>query len=147
MLAAEAEAVGAFAGSAIASPVMQIGTLISVIGFIFASQPRLGVLALGSSCRKRQLWWRSRAASIKGCGSAQALRDASDRISESEMTRVEDAVVADFQDAFESRRKIFFPSCRPLALSALSAAGAVGILFYGWLVLNGRSDVARSWPA
>jgi hypothetical protein len=47
MLSAESEAVGAFAGSAIASPLMQLGTLISVIAFIFASQPWLGVLALG----------------------------------------------------------------------------------------------------
>ena len=47
MLSAKAEYVGAFAGSAIASPLMQIGTLISVIVFIFASQPWLGVLALG----------------------------------------------------------------------------------------------------
>ena len=74
----------------------------------------------------------------------QALRDASDRISESEMTRVEDAVVADFQDAFESRRKIFVLQAvvQLCAQARLSAAGAVGILFLGgWLVLNGRSDV------
>ena len=47
MLSAEAEAVGAFAGAAIATPLMQIGTLISVIVFILASQPWLGMLALG----------------------------------------------------------------------------------------------------
>jgi ABC-type bacteriocin/lantibiotic exporter with double-glycine peptidase domain len=73
----------------------------------------------------------------------QALRDASDRISESDLRRVEDAVVADFQSAFETRRKIFFLKLSSkFVLSAISVAGAVGILFLGgWLVLNGRSDV------
>ena len=46
MLGAEAEIVWAFAGSAMASPLVQLGTLISVISFICVSQPRLGVLAL-----------------------------------------------------------------------------------------------------
>ncbi len=47
MLSAEAEAVGAFAGAAIATPLMQISTLISVIVFILASQPWLGLIASG----------------------------------------------------------------------------------------------------
>jgi hypothetical protein len=46
MLAAEAESVGSFAGSAFASPLMALGTLVSVIAFILASQPWLGMLAL-----------------------------------------------------------------------------------------------------
>lgn len=144
MLSAEAEAVGAFAGSAIASPLMQLGTLISVIAFIFASQPWLGVLALGvvvpqavlvvAIQRRINHWVRER---------VQALRDASDRISESDLRQVEDAVVADFQGAFETRRKIFFLKLSSkFVLSAISVTGAVGILFLGgWLVLNGHSDV------
>jgi ABC-type bacteriocin/lantibiotic exporter with double-glycine peptidase domain len=73
----------------------------------------------------------------------QALRDASDRISESALTQVEEEVVADFNDAFETRRKIFFLKLSSkFALSAISVAGAVGVLFLGgWLVLNGRTDV------
>ena len=73
----------------------------------------------------------------------QALRDASDHVSESDLTRIEDAVVADFQSAFETRRKIFFLKLSSkFALSAISVAGAVGILFLGgWLVLHGRTDV------
>jgi ABC-type bacteriocin/lantibiotic exporter with double-glycine peptidase domain len=144
MLAAEAEAVGAFAGSAIASPLMQLGTLISVLGFIFASQPRLGVLALGIVVPQAAIVVAIQSRINQRVRErVQALRDASDRISESDMTWVEDAVVADFQEAFESRRKIFvLKLSSKFVLSALSAAGAVGILFLGgWLVLNGRSDV------
>jgi hypothetical protein len=46
MLAAEAESVGEFAGEAIADPLMQIATLISVLTFILASESWLGVLVL-----------------------------------------------------------------------------------------------------
>jgi ABC-type bacteriocin/lantibiotic exporter with double-glycine peptidase domain len=144
MLAAEAESVGSFAGSAIASPLMQLGTLISVIAFIFASQPWLGVLALGIVVPQAGI-----VAAIQSRINrrvrerVQALRDASDRISESALTQVEEEVVADFNDAFETRRKIFFLKLSSkFALSAISVAGAVGVLFLGgWLVLNGRTDV------
>ncbi len=144
MLSAEAEAVGAFAGAAIATPLMQIGTLISVIVFILASQPWLGMLALAVVVPQ--------AAIVAALQSrinhrvrerVQSLRDASDRISDSDLARVEDAVVADFSDVFETRRRIFLLKLSSkFALSVLSALGVVGVLFLGgWLVLHGRSDV------
>jgi ABC-type bacteriocin/lantibiotic exporter with double-glycine peptidase domain len=144
MLSAEAEYVGAFAGSAIASPLMQIGTLISVIAFIFASQPWLGVLALGIVVPQAGIVVAvQRDINHRVRERVQALRHASDRISESDLTRVEDEVGADFRGAFETRRRIFFLKLSSkFALSAISCAGAVGILFFGgWLVLHGRSDV------
>ena len=144
MLSAEAEAVGAFAGAAIATPLMQIGTLISVIVFILASQPWLGMLALAVVVPQ--------AAIVAALQSrinhrvrerVQSLRDASDRISDSDLARVEDAVVADFRDVFETRRRIYLLKLSSkFALSVLSALGVVGVLFLGgWLVLHGRSDV------
>jgi ABC-type multidrug transport system fused ATPase/permease subunit len=45
-ISAEVEELGKFTGSAISEPVMQLGTLISVIGFIASTQPVLGVVAL-----------------------------------------------------------------------------------------------------
>jgi ABC-type bacteriocin/lantibiotic exporter with double-glycine peptidase domain len=144
MLAAEAESVGAFAGAAIASPLVQFGTLISVIAFILASQPLLGALALAVvmpqavivSVLQRRINHRVRER-------VQAMRDASDRISESDLRRVEDEIVADFRAVFETRRRLFLLKLSSkFALSAISVAGAVGILFLGgWLVLHGRSDV------
>ncbi len=144
MLAAEAESVGEFAGSAVAEPLMQIGTLISVITFILASEPWLGVLVLGVVVPQAGI-----VVAIQGRLNqrvrerVQSLRDASDRVSESDLARVEPEVVADFRDLFETERRIFrLKLSSKFALNAISGTGAVGILFLGgWLVLNGRSDV------
>jgi ABC-type bacteriocin/lantibiotic exporter with double-glycine peptidase domain len=144
MLAAEAESVGAFAGSAIASPLMQVGTLISVIAFILASEPWLGVLALGVVLPQAGIVVAlQRRINQRVRERVQALRDASDRISESDLAGVEEEVVADFHNVFETRRRLFLLKLSSkFALSAISVAGAVGILFLGgWLVLHGRTDV------
>jgi ABC-type bacteriocin/lantibiotic exporter with double-glycine peptidase domain len=144
MLAAEAESVGTFAGAAIASPLMQLGTLISVIAFILASQPLLGTLALCIVAPQAGIVvMMQKRINQRVRERVQALRDASDRISESDLQRVEDEVVADFRDVFETRRKLFvLKLSSKFALSAISMAGVVGILFLGgWLVLNDRSDV------
>jgi ABC-type bacteriocin/lantibiotic exporter with double-glycine peptidase domain len=144
MLAAEAEVVGSFAGSAISSPLVQLGTLISVIGFIALSQPWLGVLALAVVVPQAVivLGIQSRI-NVQVRARVQSLRDVSDRISASDLARVEDEVVADFRDIFETRRRIFLLKLSSkFALGAISALGKVGILFLGgWLVLHGRSDV------
>jgi ABC-type bacteriocin/lantibiotic exporter with double-glycine peptidase domain len=56
---------------------------------------------------------------------------------------VEDEVIADFRQVFETRRQLFLLKLSAkLALSAISMAGTVGILFLGgWLVLRGSTDV------
>ena len=144
MLASEAETVGAFAGGAIASPLVQLGTLISVISFIFASQPRLGVLALAVVFPQAAIVVAlQNRINQRVRERVQAVRDASDRISVSDLRRVEDEVLADFRDAFEARRRIFrLKLSAKLALGAISALGKVGVLFLGgWLVLDGQSDV------
>jgi ABC-type bacteriocin/lantibiotic exporter with double-glycine peptidase domain len=144
MLAAEAESVGAFAGAAIAEPLMQVGTLVSVIAFILASQPWLGVLALGIVVPQAAIVVAiQRRINHRVRQRVQALRDASDRVSESDLLQVEDAVRADFRDVFETGRRIFqLKLSSKFALTTISGAGTVGILFLGgWLVLNGRSDV------
>jgi ABC-type bacteriocin/lantibiotic exporter with double-glycine peptidase domain len=144
MLGAEAEVVGSFAGSAISSPLVQLGTLVSVIGFIVASQPWLGVLALAVVVPQAVivLGIQNRI-NMKVKARVQSLRDVSDRISTSDLGGVEDEVVADFRDIFETRRRIFLLKLSSkFALGAISALGKVGILFLGgWLVLQGRSDV------
>jgi ABC-type bacteriocin/lantibiotic exporter with double-glycine peptidase domain len=73
----------------------------------------------------------------------QSLRDASDRISASDLARVEEEVVADFREVFETARSIYLLKLSSkLALNVISVTGAVGLLFLGgWLVLRGRSDV------
>ena len=61
----------------------------------------------------------------------QTVRDASDRISVSDLRRVEDEVLADFRDAFEARRQIF-----RLAISN----GCRGCLWAGWTGRRGTND-------
>lgn len=144
MLSAEAEAVGAFAGAAIATPLMQIGTLVSVLIFIVASQPWLGLLALAVVVPQAAVVMALQSRINRRVRErVQSLRDASDRISDTELVRIEDAVVEDFRDVFETRKRIFLLKLSSkFALSALSAIGVVGVLFLGgWLVLHGRSDV------
>lgn len=144
MISAEAESVGAFAGAAVAAPLMQLGTLASIIAFMLASQPWLGLVALGVVLPQAAIVVAIQARINRRLRErVQALRDASDRISESALARVEDQVVADFRDAFAARRRIFLLKLSAkFALGAISAAGAVGILFLGgWLVIQGRSDV------
>lgn len=144
MLAAEAETVGAFAGAAISAPLVQVGTLVSVIGFIVVSQPWLGLLAIAVVVPQAAivLSIQSRI-NLRVRERVQALRDASDRISRSDLARVEDEVLADFTAIFETRRRVFFLKLSSkLALAAISALGKVGILFLGgWLVLRGQGDV------
>jgi ABC-type bacteriocin/lantibiotic exporter with double-glycine peptidase domain len=144
MLAAEAEVVGAFAGSAISTPVVQIGTLLSVIGFIAVSQPWLGILALAVVLPQAAIVLALQARINRRVRErVQALRDASGRIAAGGLGEVQPAVLADFRTIYETRRRIFaLKLSSKFVLGAISALGKVGILFLGgWLVLDGRSDV------
>jgi ABC-type multidrug transport system fused ATPase/permease subunit len=46
MIATEAEAVGKFVGDCISTPIVQAGTLLSVLGYMFYTEPRLGLVVL-----------------------------------------------------------------------------------------------------
>ena len=144
MLSAEAEVVGAFAGSAISTPVVQIGTLLSVIGFIAVSQPWLGILALAVVLPQAAIVLALQARINRRVRErVQALRDASGRIAAGSLGEVQPAVLADFRTIYETRRRIFaLKLSSKFVLGSISALGKVGILFLGgWLVLDGRSDV------
>jgi ABC-type bacteriocin/lantibiotic exporter with double-glycine peptidase domain len=115
-----------------------------VIAFIVVSQPWLGVLALAVVLPQAGMVVAIQSRINRRVRQrVQLLRDASDRISDSDLKRMEKAVIADFRDIFETRRRIFLLKLSSkFALSAISAVGTVGILFLGgWLVLQGRSDV------
>ena len=123
---------------------MQLGTLASVIVFILASQPWLGLLAMGVVLPQAVIVVALQSRINQRVRERiQALRDASDRISDSGLERVEPEVASDFQSVFAIRREIFvLKLSSKFALSAISAVGVVGILFLGGLlVLDGRSDV------
>jgi ABC-type bacteriocin/lantibiotic exporter with double-glycine peptidase domain len=144
MISAEAEDVGRFAGSAIASPLIQLGTLVTVIAYVAANQPYLGLLMvfvvvpqalIAISVQQRinhRISYRVR-----------VLRQATNRIATDDVKRAGDGVLHDFDEIYGARRKIIlFKFSSKFALNVISALGTVGILVLGGsLVINGRTDI------
>jgi ABC-type bacteriocin/lantibiotic exporter with double-glycine peptidase domain len=144
MLTSEAEAVGSFAGSAISEPLLLLGTLVSVLGFIVVSEPWLGLMAIVVTAPQAFIVAAiQRRINVRVGERVQVLRDASDRILESDFKELESQIVDDFSQMFEIRRKIIFlTQSIKFMLRAMSAVGAVGFLFLGgWLVIVGQTDV------
>ena len=144
MLTAEAEDVGQFVGQAFATPLVQIGTLVSVLLYIGASEPLLGLVAfavvapqvavvtavqrrVNDLVRKRLV----------------LLRTTADRTVGNAHVWAPDTILAGFDDVFEIRRRIYqLKLSSKAALNTLTGLGSVGILVLGgWLVLDGRTDV------
>ena len=143
-LAAEAEMVGAFAGSAIAMPLVQLGTLVSVVAFILVQQPWLGLLVVAVVVPQAIIVKALQARiNVRVKERIVALRRASDRISEADLQALDEAVNEDFREVYETRKKIFvLKLSSKLGLQVISAAGIFGILLVGGLlVLDGRSDI------
>jgi ABC-type bacteriocin/lantibiotic exporter with double-glycine peptidase domain len=144
MLNAEAELVGSFAGAAVANPLLQAGTLVSVLAFIGLSEPLLGLVALAVVLPQAVIVAvLQRRINKQVRRRVQSLRDASDRIGGGDLGRLDNAVLRDFHNVFETRRTIFgLKLSSKFALGALNALGKVSILFLGgWFVLRGESDV------
>ncbi|MEP2532527.1 ABC transporter ATP-binding protein [Shimia sp.] len=147
IIAAEAEEVGRFAGVAIANPLLQIGTLISVISYIASTQPYLGgflvlivvpqavvVLLLQARVNRRV-----RARTL-------ILREATSAISVEQIDQMKGAqqgILDDFDEIFTTRRGIFrLKLSMKFAMNLLNGIGLIGILMIGGLLMmNGRSDV------
>jgi ABC-type bacteriocin/lantibiotic exporter with double-glycine peptidase domain len=143
-LSAEAEMVGAFAGSAIAMPLVQLGTLASVIAFIVVQQPWLGLLVLAVVVPQAVIVKALQARINERVRErVLALRRASDVLSDADLLAIDQAVNDDFKSVYETRKRIFvLKLSSKLALQAISAVGIFGILLVGGLlVLDGRSDV------
>ncbi|MEX0327347.1 MAG: ABC transporter transmembrane domain-containing protein [Ruegeria sp.] len=143
-ISAEAEELGKFAGGAFSDPVVQIGTLISVIGYISSTQPGLGAIAFSMilpqiiivliSQRKVNRFVADR---------VRILRRATDELTLENIQKVSKDIEAQFDDIFETRRKMFlWKLSAKFLLSVINGAGTVGVLMLGgWLVLQGKTDV------
>jgi len=144
MLSAEAEDMGKFVGSAFSEPFLQLGTLIGVIGYIGATQPRLGALALLIILPQAIIVLATqRHINARVSERVIVLRRATNQITQAQSRQIEQAVLDDFDAIYETRRKIFiWKLSTKFALSGINGAGTVGILMLGgWLVIEGRSDV------
>jgi len=143
-ISAEAEDLGKFAGSAFSEPVVQIGTLISVISFIASTQPGLGAIALAMIAPQvlLVLFTQGRINTLVA-NRVRILRRATNQISVAESNAVVQSVLEEFDRIFETRRHMFiWKLSTKFLLSTINGAGTVAVLMLGgWLVLKGRTDV------
>jgi len=143
-ISSEAEELGKFAGGALSEPVMQIGTLISVIGFIAATQPGLGGIAFAMILPQIVLVLLSQHKVNEFVAHrVRVLRSATNKVTPDMVETAVQSVLADFDEIYETRRKMFIWKLSiKFLLSAINGAGTVAVLMLGgWLVLQGRTDV------
>ncbi len=143
-ISAEAEELGKFAGGAFSDPVVQIGTLISVIGYISSTQPGLGMIAFSMIVPQIIIVLISqRKVNVFVAERVHILRGATDKLTIEEIDAVSKEVDALFDDIYETRRRMFlWKLSAKFLLSVINGAGTVGVLMLGgYLVLNGKTDV------
>ncbi|WP_414474061.1 hypothetical protein [Microvirga sp. M2] len=144
MLTAEAESVGLFVGEAITTPLLEVGTLVSILGYITASEPLLGVFIVALALPQVAI-----VATVQGPVNAlvrkrlELLRTAADRTVDGNEASPEAAIQDVFDSVFATRRRIhILKLSSKAALRSLTALGIVGTLVLGgWLVLRGEADV------
>ncbi|MBO9436878.1 ABC transporter ATP-binding protein [Ruegeria sp. R13_0] len=143
-ISAEAEELGKFAGGAFSDPVVQIGTLISVIGYISSTQPGLGLIAFSMIVPQIIIVLVSqRKVNVFVAERVRILRSATDQLTNEDLDAVEQDINALFDDIYETRKRMFlWKLSAKFLLSVINGAGTVGILMLGgWLVLEGKTDV------
>ncbi|WP_120633236.1 ABC transporter transmembrane domain-containing protein [Ruegeria sp. EL01] len=143
-ISAEAEDLGKFAGGAFSDPVVQIGTLISVIGYISSTQPGLGLIAFSMIVPQILIVLMSqRKVNVFVAERVRILRSATDRLTAEDIEAAERDINAQFDEIYETRRRMFiWKLSAKFLLSVINGAGTVGVLMLGgWLVMQGKTDV------
>ena len=144
IISAEAEEVGRFVGQAIANPIVQIGTLVSVVSFVAATQPYLAgfIVAVVVPQALIVLVLQARVnARVKE--RTIFLRQATGALTQEDVTEAQQAVLDDFDQIYETRRGIFrLKLSMKFAMNLLSGFGLVGILMIGGLLMmRGETDI------
>ncbi|EEX10221.1 ABC transporter, permease protein [Ruegeria lacuscaerulensis ITI-1157] len=143
-ISAEAEELGKFAGGAFTDPVVQIGTLVSVITYISSTQPWLGLIAFSMIAPQIAIVLVSqRKVNRFVADRVRILRNATDQLTTDDIERVTQDIHDQFDAIYETRRRMFvWKLSTKFALSAINGAGTVAVLMLGgWLALNGKTDV------
>lgn len=144
MVSSESETVGKFVGDAVAEPVLQIGTLISVVGYIAFTQPRLGLLLLFVVTPQIVILalTQSRINTLVA-ERVLVLRRSINQVTKHDIAKVKQSILEDFDRIYGTRRKIFvWKLSTKFVLSAINGFGLVAVLTIGgWLVIEGKSDV------
>jgi ABC-type bacteriocin/lantibiotic exporter with double-glycine peptidase domain len=144
MISSEAEEVGKFVGSAIATPLMQLGILVSVIAYISSTQPFLGLFMIAVVLPQAIIVVAvQKRVNAKIGERVMVLRRATNRFTEADIKSLENVIMNDFDQIYEARRIIYLlKQSSKFALNAINGFGTVGILvFGGWLALEGRTDI------
>jgi ABC-type multidrug transport system fused ATPase/permease subunit len=150
MISAEAEAVGKFVGDCISTPIIQAGTLLSVLSYMLYTEPLLGLVVLGIAVpqvvivplvqRRINVQVRERARTLRHAGDliVEDMRDARESVSslESEVGRA-------FKTIHDVRVRVFkLKFGLKFLVSALQSLGVFALLFAGGImVLNGRTEI------
>ncbi|MBV1895766.1 MAG: ABC transporter ATP-binding protein [Rhodobacteraceae bacterium] len=144
VISAESEELGKFAGSAFSEPVVQIGTLISVIGYIASTQPVLGMIALTMIVPQIILvLFTQRPVNNLVASRVRVLRQSTNLITTTQAEGIVQEVLDEFDAIYETRRRIFlWKLSTKFLLSAINGAGTVAVLLLGgFIVIEGRTDV------
>mgnify|MGYP001813992901 CR=1 FL=1 len=144
IVSAEAETVGKFVGSAVSEPLLHVGTLMSVVGYVAVTSPGLGIIiacivipqaALVALTQKQ--------VNILVHDRVVTLRRAVQALAGSDLASAALETAGEFDRIFETRRRIFlWKLSTKFVLNVLNGAGLIIVLVYGgWLVTRGMTDV------
>jgi ABC-type multidrug transport system fused ATPase/permease subunit len=144
MISSESETVGKFVGDAVATPMLEFGTLVSVIGYIFVTQARLGLVLLCVIIPQIAILTltQPRINSLVA-ERVLTLRRSINQATEQDITEIKQMVLENFDHIYETRRQIFiWKLSTKFALSVINGIGLVAVLALGgWLVIQDKSTV------
>lgn len=144
IVVSESEEVGRFAGEAIASPLLHLGTLVSVVVFIAATQPLLGLFMIGVVLPQGIIVLSlQKAINRRIANRIRLLRHASTALGPEQIKETQQAVLDDFDQIYEGRRQSYLIKLSmKFALNIIHGIGTVGILLIGGLLyLRGHTDI------
>ncbi len=144
IVSSEAETMGKFVGTAISEPLLQLGTLISVVGYIATTSPGLGLVVAGIVLPQilLVLFTQPRINALVG-DRVRVMRGSVDTITSTPLTEVQSDVAGDFDKLYDMRRWIFvWKQATKFITASLNGFGLFVVLVYGgWKVTTGETDV------
>lgn len=144
MISSEAEQIGVFAGDSITLPLLQLGTLLTVLVYIAAQSAILGIIVAAVVIPQGLATFltQSRINALVRARVA-ALREGTDRIARSDLQAIEQETEACFDRIYEARVGIFrVKLTTKFVMNLLNGAGMTAILLIGgWYVIQGVTDV------
>ena len=149
MLSSEVEKLGGFSGSAISGPLLQIGTLISILGYMFWVEPQVAAIALVLYSpqffivpyfqKKLNELSRDKAMKVRELGAFIVDNAEEDLLSKeppSLFLRITDQIL-NIRTRFLMRKNIM-----KTMVNMLIALGPFGVIaFGGWLVIHGQLEL------